>query len=313
MDKKIIFHCGSAKTGSTSIQAQLMADPEYLAVHGAYYCPRMVRAGNIDPLNIAIRDVRNPKKRAKAVAAGRARLDELFQEKGFDTVILSNESAFGDPFNDQVVGFFPLLAPAIEGLKAMFEGHWVIPVFFIRSQAALIPSFYGQRVRQGAGYHLSEFSEKISAYDLSWRPIIEGVSSSFHGAPVEVHQFEHFTGDAHAYTAKLFSRLLGFDLAAEGKEITKNRTAKSHALGIMRFINRLVENLPLIRPHKEHVIKKRIRRRLFPFVESLKTGKKLSLPEAETEQLEQIYSADIQALSIKKRAGSGEPARRHLP
>ena len=307
--KKIIFHCGSAKTGSTSIQARLMASPAVLAENGAFYCPRMVRSGDVDPLNTAIRDVRSARLRETAIIAGRARLDVLFHEHGFDTVIVSNESALGDPFNDRMDGFFPLLHAALDGLKDMFAGYQVIPIFFIRDQASLLPSFYGQRVRQGASYSFSEFLSRVTAFDLSWQPVVAAISEAFPAPELGVHQFESFAAAPGPYTEALFAPLVGMGRLPKAPPIMKNRGAKTHALALMRGFNSAVDSFWFLNDSKRLKFKKRIRRTVFPILERLKTGRKLlHAQDPQIVAAHALYEQDLVALGIKKGAGSEEPA-----
>jgi len=291
MVKTIIFHSGSAKTGSTTLQAHLMAMPSRLAQAKAFYCHRMVRSGDVDPLNFAVRDVRNERKRRKAVSNGRERLRHLFEDEGFDTVILSNESAIGDPFHDTKPGFFPLMHDALAGLQEMFEGYRVVPVFFVRSQATLLPSFYGQRIRQGASYDLKTFSSRALSFDLSWHPVVKAFQAAFPEEALELHKFEEFVAGPASYIDALFSKLLDMEPVEATAVISKNSAAKSHAVWLMRKLNAMAEG----KGPAEHseTIKKRLRRTLFRLIEQLNTGQRLELAMADAEKLEQLYQADL--------------------
>jgi len=270
-----------------------MAAPSRLAQAKAFYCHRMVRSGDVDPLNLAVRDVRNERKRRKAIRRGRERLLHLFEDKGFDTVILSNESAIGDPFHDTKPGFFPLMYGALSGLQEMFDGYRVVPVFFVRSQATLLPSFYGQRIRQGASYDLKTFSVRAQSFDLSWCPVVEALQTAFPDEALELHRFEEFVGDPASYTEALFSKLLGMEPAEATVAISKNSAAKSHAVWLMRKLNALAEEKGSAERSK--TIKKRLRRTLFPLIEQINTGQRLMLATGDAEKLEQLYLADLSA------------------
>jgi len=296
--KKIIFHCGSAKTGSTALQAILWANRKPLADNGVHYCPRFVRAGNIDPLNIAVRDVRQPSQRTQALAAGRARLDELFGSEGYHTIILSNESAIGDPFKDGRDGFFPLLDDALCGLKQMFEGYAVVPLFFVRNQATLIPSFYGQRVRQGASYSLTEFTDKACEVDISWQSVTAAIAKAFGGESLELHTFEGFVQNPTERTAQLFAKLLGIDVIAVEAPPLKNERASVRAIAVQRFINRCVDSMSFVDEAVRATTKKKIRRALFSSLETVFVGKKPKLPVDIAAKFSTQYAKDMQVLGL---------------
>ncbi len=296
MGKKIIFHCGSAKTGSTTFQNFLWAHRQSLAAQGIHYCPRFIRRGNIDPLNIAVRDMKQSNKQADAIKNGRARLAQLFENDGFHTVIISNESAVGDPFSDACDGFFPHQNLALDGLVKMFEGYDVVPVFCIRDQASLLPSFYGQRVRQGAAYSLRDYSEKLQAYDLSWRPVIDRLHARFGTKNFTLLCFEDFSKNPQEYTQKLLSRLLGIDPFKQHQTTVTNRAAKSHAASLMRSCNKMIDHLPRMDKKVKFKLKKKTRRWLFPLLEKIPTGGKLMLPNAVSKDLHLLYQADLDQL-----------------
>jgi len=284
-----------------------MADPDFLTAHRVHYCSRTVRANNVDALNIAIRDVRNSALKEKAIKSGRGRLQHLFETAGFDVVVVSNESALGDPFNDHLPGFFPMLDAALAGVCTMFEGYRVVPVFFLRDQATLLPSFYGQRIRQGASYSLEEFEARVCMYDLSWRPVVKSIAAAFPTANLELHQFEEFAHDSSAYTAALFGRLLELQRMPAREPVSKNRAAKSLAMGLMRRANWLVECLPLVPRSKKYKLKKRLRRSLFPLFEHVKSGLRLELGPAAAATLRAQYQKDLVALKIKGPAQENRP------
>ena len=299
LPKKIIFHCGSAKTGSTTLQAYLWANRAALEGEAIHYCPRLVRADNIDPLNLAIRDVRKLHLKHQAISAGRARLEYLFGKANYHTIIVSNESAFGDPFSDRYPGFFPFLAPALEGLKEMFAGYQLVPIFFVRDQSRLLPSFYGQRVRQGTIESFAAFMERAGSYDLSWQPVITAVSAAF-TVPVEVHRFEDFAARPMDYAAALFASHSGAAKLLIQNPTAKNAAAKSHAVDLMLGANKLVDSMGFMKASQRVRLKKGIRRWLFPLFERIKSGFRLQLPAERQTALASLYRDDLKALAIKK-------------
>ena len=254
----------------------------------------------MDPLNLAIGNVRKAHLKDAAIKDGRARLEALFGTQGFNTVIVSNESAYGDPFKDGVPGFFPLLAPATEGLKQMFAGYKLVPIFFVRDQATLLPSFYGQRVRKGASDSFREFAARAQRLDLSWQPVITAIAEAFPKAQLQIHRVEDFTKEPEDYAAALFAPFVqGLRLEA-ASTAAKNKAAKSYALAMMLMVNRLIDRLVFLRKDNRFALKKKIRRIVFPIFECIKFGDKLILSDDHAADLKRIYQKDIKALPVKK-------------
>jgi len=298
MTKRIIFHCGSAKAGSTSIQAHLWANRSALKQQGIHFCPRFVRAGNVDALNKAIKNLRSPSGAQAAIRAGRKRLEALFDQEGYNTVIISNESALGDPFHDGKPGYFPFLAPTLAGLKQMFEGYDVTSLFFVRDQAALIPSFYGQRVRQGAHYSFAEFIQKTRNTDMSWQPVIAAIAEAFGSEASEFHTFEKFIQNPANHTAQLFAKLLGVDVMTIKTPVIKNQKASARAVAVQRFINRHIDSINLKNEAARAVLKKHVRRGIFSPLEFMLFGERLTLPSAVKDEFQRQYENDLRALGL---------------
>jgi len=292
--KRIIFHCGSAKTGSTTIQNQLWENHALLEEKGIHYCPRFVRAGNIDPLNIHIRDIRFGDYEA-AIKEGRERLHALFETGKIHTVIVSNESALGDPFHDRHDGFFPLLSRSLEGVSRMFEGFEVEPHFIVRSQASLLPSFYIQRVRQGATYGADAFYARAMQNALSWVPVIQKINTAFSHAKTKVHSFEQVIGQEMVLADALLKSTKVTSLEASA-DASKNFAANSTAVFLMRRMNRLAEQYAGLTGVPVAKAKNCVRSGLFGMIERYTVGGKVALPDQMREVLQKQYAADLAEL-----------------
>jgi len=282
------------------MQNLLWANQALLRSEGVHYCPRFIRANNIDPLNIAVSNVKKAHLKNAAITAGRARLEALFSEMDINTVVLSNESALGDPFNDNKEGFFPFRKEALAGLKQMFEGYALVPVFFIRGQATLLPSFYGQRVRQGASYSFETFSVRMQACDLSWRPIVSDIKKAFGGVDFELHRFEEFAEGPEAFSSALFSRLIfgsssGTKLAT-GNAYMKNAGVAPRGLAAMRSVSKQIEKLSGVSEGTKTKLKKRLRRVLFPALEYLPGGTADKFDDVQLGKLQKLYQVDVEHL-----------------
>ena len=286
MSQTILFHCGSAKTGSTTIQNELWAARSSLREAGYYVCSRFVRAGDVDPLNIAIRDIRF-RDLEKGVALGRERVEELFKMNGVHTVILSNESAFGDPFYDGHEGFFSLFHRSMAGIARVFEGFTVVPLFVIRDQARLLPSFYTQRVRQGSVYTDRVFYDRVMAFDLSWVPVIEQLRAVFPNTVVRA--YEGLGRDSPLAASLLAGHLPDSCLRSIGPVASKNNSASLRALRLMRLLN-------LAQQRTKSPLVKRVRPTLLRWIERRVWGRKAALPAAYAEKLAALYEADRRCL-----------------
>lgn len=291
MSKTILFHCGSAKTGSTTLQKELWAAQTALRSAGFYYCPRFVRRGDVDPLNQAIRQLRSKQMLAKelerGVTMGRRRLQELFAMEGVHTVILSNESALGDPFHDGRAGFFPLFDRSMEGLQRIFAGYTVKAFFTVRNQAELLPSFYTQRMRQGGSYSPQAYYDWGLSFDLSWVPVVRRLQAAFPELNLQRH--EVLTRQA-VLAAATFREHLPDSVLQSMMPIGKiNSSASVGALWVMRRFNALAQQ-----PRMSAAL--RVRAPLFRFLERSVPGRKAALPANYQAQLQQLYQQDLQAL-----------------
>ncbi|MBL4788461.1 MAG: hypothetical protein JKY60_05235 [Kordiimonadaceae bacterium] len=294
MKKRIIFHGGSAKTGSTTLQAYLWQNRELLAENGVFYCPRFMRAKNVDALNEAIRNIRTTKRPDRAVAMGRKRLEELFEMDGHHTVIVSNESALGEPFVEGKSGFFPDAGLTLKYLAQMFAGYDVTAIFFVRNQATLLPSFYGQRIRQGASDTLQEFTERSVSGGLSWQALVQDLRTVF--SSTAVHTFEDFAQNPAIYTAQIFDPLLRIEGIDYSRTIRKNRAPKSRAIASMRAVNRHLDKKKFKSEYEKSRFRKKIRGTLFGAIELVMGGEKPTLTDERTEELATLYSEDLAVL-----------------
>lgn len=288
----IIFHCGSAKTGSTTIQNELWDSRAGLKEGGYHYCPRFVRSGNIDPLNVALRNIRFGDATA-AVNAGRQRLSEIFSQKAVHTVIVSNESALGDPFHDAKSGFFPWLDQCLEVVGQLFDGYRVCPAFVVRDQAGLLPSFYMQRLRQGAPYQADEYYKRLLGFDMSWVPVVAKIREVF--PSLSVHPFEELSKVENMASALLAggdNTLSGILQSAE-KGTIKNKSASANAAKVIRRINRACD---AALGGQSRRVKTALRGTVYKWIEQSVRGEKLILPETYTSQLTYLYSQDKKSL-----------------
>ena len=297
--QRILFHCGSAKTGSTAIQQQIFLNDDALKKRGIFYCPRFVRAGNIDPLNLYLRDLKfktDPTEKQALVKAGQERLRTL-EEEGFHTVIISNESALGDPFHDRKTGFFPHLKPTAPYVAELFHGVDVIPLFVTRNVASLLPSFYVQRVRQGGVYSAEDYYHQVCEHNVSWVPVVGELTKLFPSAERRVVSFEGLVKQEQSLGQALFGDLLPEECFTLDRERPSNRAAGKRALAMMRMINRMGATYADMAGKDPVRVQRRLRDKLFPLVEKL-GGQKLVLEGSLKETLTMQYQRDLKDLGI---------------
>ncbi len=297
--QRVLFHCGSAKTGSTAIQQQVFLNDDILKNQGIFYCPRFVRAGNVDPLNLYLRDLKfktDHLEKQMLVKAGQERLRTL-EAEGFHTVIISNESALGDPFHDRKTGFFPHLKATAPYVKELFKDVEVIPLFVIRNVASLLPSFYVQRVRQGGIYSAEDYYDQVCAHDVSWIPVVQELLRLFPSAERRVVSFEWLARQEQSLGQGLFGGLLPEECLKLDRDRPSNRAAGQRALTMMRMINRMGETYAGIVGKDPVRVQRELRDRFFPIVEKL-GGEKLLLKGKLGETLTMLYQQDLRALNI---------------
>ncbi|MBL4838027.1 MAG: hypothetical protein JKY34_10660 [Kordiimonadaceae bacterium] len=234
-----------------------------------------------------------------AVAEGKKRLQDIFHSGEIHTVILSNESAFGDPFSDDKAGFFPFLPTALEGIRQIFEGHEVETHFIARNLMHLLPSFYIQRVRQGATYSASHFYARSCRENLSWQPIISALRTQLPSASLELHFFEDLVQKAdNALAHTLVPAAMPQGHSMSTSLVQRNRAVGARAISSMLFLNKTAARYAQLRHQPVEPIIEKLRKSLHPVAE-LFGGTKLRLPETLASALNTQYAADKIALGVK--------------
>lgn len=295
MIRRVILHCGAHKTGTTTVQSHLWENRNILTEKGIFYCPLRIKHGDIDPLNKAILNLCSASQ-VEAVQAGRERLEYLFGERKYHTVIVSNENAFDAPFSDKGEGFYPFLESRLAGLQEMFVGCQVEPLFFVRSYAGLLPSFFIQTVRQGSIDSLQGFVERVGQHDMSWQRLVRKVSDTFGAQHLHLHTFESFSQSPSVYTEDLWKALLDIDCFPVHGFAHKNKSANRHAVYAMRVLNKAILALPFLTDTTRKKMQFKIRRLFFPKLEKLRTGGRVALPKPVADKLDLQYQSDLKAL-----------------
>ncbi|WP_262690818.1 hypothetical protein [Kordiimonas aestuarii] len=249
--RRIILHCGAPKTGSTSLQHFFADNATALARDGAVCPPRFFRQGNVDPLHTIFTQLRaGLRRQEKLLAAGRQRLDKLFDEAGVHTVLISNESALGEPFMAVEPGFFPAHARSIELLQKLFAGYEVQVVYFIRDFESFMPSYYVQYVRMGGFLSFDEFCAHIGDHNLSWQPVLGTLGHAFGAANIHCHRSENLRLTPADTVVQAFGQFLPSLPTFVAGKYNQNLSVGPVVLSVYRGFNRLVATLVPRRYHR---------------------------------------------------------------
>jgi hypothetical protein len=170
--KRLFLHIGFNKTGSTSIQENLVKNAPRLLEQGFFY-PCNVEAAYFQrvqhvPLAAAIPDMKlNWLNGKKTRSLGRA-YDDLFnatQQNTFETLMLSSEG----------FGAVNITTKQLDWLKERFEKYRITIIAYIRPQDAYLLSAYQQRITAGGvgafdvGMHESMATMRFGTRLAPWR------------------------------------------------------------------------------------------------------------------------------------------------
>ena len=113
-----------------------------------------------------------------------------FVERKFLAVVVSHENSFGRPFQRGKPGLYPGAAEAIEVISNTVRQLCPHIVYYIRSQETFLESYYLQSIHEGGHSTFSDWKSSIDTKDISWRPLIETMRTTFGEDAVTVKDFE---------------------------------------------------------------------------------------------------------------------------
>lgn len=294
-NKKIILHCGSPKTGSTSLQYYLYDEGLLLRKLDVLVVKRLVQKNSTDPIFKHLLDSRKPNAPKSATTEARSRIETLFESEDISTLLISYESILGEPFEYGNPAFFPKARQAVRALKDIFDGYDIQIHYVTRDYTSFIGSYYVQHIRRGGDCSLKDFVRAIDPDSLSWIRIVNLLRNTFGAENVHVHEYRDFLSNPGRITAAILGGLIPEDRVS-GKigGYRKNRSVGGFPLYLTRISNRiLVKGLFLPPQTAGRITRQRVLKPLSRFI----PGDKPRIETAMSEFLAKRYHEDMQILS----------------
>ena len=191
----LILHLGAHKTGTSLLQKFLRDKSELCAANGIV---GFSRSDGDRYIGWA--------KKNDFLKQRDTLLDRLskVQSNSVDFYILSHENTLGKPFIEGEEELYPQAASKLNNLKKYLPEMDVEVIYYIRSQAAFMESYYLQTIHQGSFQHFENFLKNVKFEHMSWRPALKAIQKSFAGSPVSIKSFEKEIGNGQEAFLKNF-------------------------------------------------------------------------------------------------------------
>lgn len=296
----IILHCGAPKTGTTSLAYHFHEHEDLLRKHGVFFPHRFVMRGDVDPLHAALVKSRRVVCEQAGVTEAKARLRDMASDPAIKTILVSNESILGEPFDKGRADFYPHAARVAPILKEIFASHDVTVSFVIRDFTSFLASYYVQLVKRGAYSSFLDFYRGLDMATLTWRQPVEALRHAFGADNVRVHDYSSFVQEPSVFLHTVFSASLGFNLPDMPVERgSRNQAVGGITLALMRNFNRIAD---MTGAGFTPTYRRRIRRYLVKSTRAILPGDKPRLPELLEQKLADQFMAD-QAVLLKTNPG----------
>lgn len=183
----VVLHLGAHKTGTSLIQKYLRDRPAELARMRLTF---LTRTTANDVLGWGMKPLESPERLRDAVhqAAGcrvimghrvpMPRALPLIAGGAVRTVVVSHENALGRPLIDDTPGLYPRAAQRLGGIVDALPGHQLRLVYYLRSQAEFLESYYLQMIHQGSSATFREWLSEVDLDAVSWSPLVEALAAA---------------------------------------------------------------------------------------------------------------------------------------
>ncbi len=292
MGNRVILHAGAPKTGTTSLQFFFRDQEQMLAEQNIRYLPRWVRERDIHPIHKAVLQVRRGELRSKAIRQGRDILEEEFEQHPGQTLLISNESIFGEPFYEGETGFFPQADANMAAVAEMLAPFKVQLCLTVRETGSLLASYYGQAVRKGSFSSFDDFCSVHKKSSPSWLDFLtkaEGYFGTINGTT-----YSDFRANPSKACAALFGGNIVLPWENLGGRYNKNRSAGGNALAAMRWINgRLDASHDSGEVQKRRQAQRKTRDKIFTMLEYIPGGQAVALDHEVVIKFNQQYEHEL--------------------
>lgn len=292
--KTIIFHCGAPKTGTTSIQFFLERNRRALEENKIFFPSRLIKKGIVHKIHNVILSMKRQKKENMSIKELMAIFSDIFSEKKYEKILISNESIFGEPFLKDGGIFFPNLEKIAECISEIQFVYDVKIIFFYRKFDEYIVSYYGQYVKMGGTKSFQEYFEGIDVNSLSWYRVISFLIEKFGRDNVIYINYKDFNLMPESVFRSAFSNIIPSNIVFNSENHWKNASYGIYALTLFRYTNRIIDRLPNANRTR---IRRWVRGRFYDPIGKILPKKKTVYSQDVTKNLENVWQRDANKIS----------------
>ena len=179
----VALHLGAHKTGTSLIQKFIrdnaaMCQKAGIAGIARSETDRTIAWGRVKDVEQGREDLR-------------AHIDRA-SEKGLPFFVLSHENAMGRPFDaDKGAGrLYPYARRRASALRDALDGYPIKVIYYIRSAAAFMESYYLQTIHEGGYTPFRKWRKQTGTPSLSWGPVYDDLCSVFGAENVTIKSFD---------------------------------------------------------------------------------------------------------------------------
>lgn len=230
--KKILFHIGTPKTGTTTLQNTIMNNASTLSQHGVHVTPRP----RLNEIQLMLQD--NLDAGINNFEAIRTIIQEELQQPE-NTLLLSHEAFAGISYihPHSIAGMYS------SQLSKLFEGHEVTIIVYLRRQDLFMESRYIQSVKNGLDIPFADYLELHAGNHNDWDHLVDAYAQHFGSENIIVRAYERSALkdgdivadfiDAAGLPETLLPSLTTGKMTAE----QQNTSYSGHALRVHRIFN----------------------------------------------------------------------------
>jgi hypothetical protein len=274
---QVVYHVGAHKTGTSLVQSYLAENRRPLRKQNVTYLARPMLENWVRGLD---GDSDNPGGLSQ-------KLREVFQTRPGGVVIGSYENTIGPPFTTKRPGLYPRTQQRAEALRELLSDYSTKILLGIRPQSGFVESYYIQTVQQGGYETFPEWFGKLDLEQLSWRPVVDVLVSTFGSDAVEVIDFNTIRNGALAYLRSFLDRVDPDVQIDEAEAPRDNASLSDKGLRIALAAN------PHLTDKDERVAMRKFLQEHFP---NTRFPRPVLLSEAQRAELDERYGAEYEEI-----------------
>lgn len=190
---KVILHIGAQRTATTSFQAYLRGNSDWLSKQGVgYWGPHRTRRGGVFS-GLVADDADNQDAGIEAARKDIGARIERLAKRGKSHLIVSDENMLGTSrLNVRARRLYPDARARLNRFARAFDGAVSKVVLSIRAFDTYWPSALAFSVGRGGRLPRLDELEMIAEASRGWRDVVADTAEAFKGAELVVDTHEHF-------------------------------------------------------------------------------------------------------------------------